>query len=223
MAAQPSIFDALGGTTGVVGAGLSLIPTVAKIFTGAAQRRRANRINPVDPGFQMNTGIIDNKRQVDDMYNNYTLPGKSAILNSLQATAANSIDTATQGATSSGDVLDAATKIGYGEGQNINALGIQEAQSKQALLPMVLDANAAAGNELVRKNQFDEQRYQAQVAEKAALLQGGATNSFSGFDDLATLGGSLLNYKAQPYTQTPGTINPLPGIFGGQTTRRRTA
>lgn len=197
--------SALGPWGTVGGAVLGALPGVVKFFTGSAQRRKANRINPVDPGFQANTGILDNKRVLNEMYNNYTLPGKAAIQSQLGANFAGGVASAEQASGSSGDALDAITKLNYGNTQAINALGTQEAEMKAGLLPQVFDANAAAGNELVRQNQFDEDRYQAQLREKAALTQAGATNQFSAADQLATLGGSLLNYKAEPWSPNQQT------------------
>jgi len=206
--------SALGPWGMAAGAALGVIPTVAGFFAGRAQRKAANRIKPVDPGFVANQGIMDNQRIVNNMYNNYTLPGMAGIQDNLNAGYATALNTSVQGATSSSDVLDAATKLSYNQGQNINALGIQAAQSKEAMLPMVLQSNMEAGNEAVRKNAFDESRYQAQLAEKAALLGAGTQNMFGAADNLATLGGSLLNYKAQPWTRdgSGSAVSQLPSI-----------
>lgn len=192
---------AMGAAGGPLGIALQVAPEIARFFTGMAQKRKAKAINPIDPGFQANTGITDNARKLNDYYSNYTMPGMSGIKSELSAGLAGAIDTATQGASSSGDLLDATTKLAYGRNSAINALGVQNAGMKENMMGQVMNANAAAGNELVRKNEFDESRYQAQLAEKAALNQASATNSFKAGDNVSALAGTALNYTSQPWSQ----------------------
>lgn len=182
----------------IAGAAIGIAPTIAGWFTGGAQRRRARQINPVDPGFVANPGILDNKRIMDELYGNYTLPGRSGIESNLSASTAGGMAMATQGASSSGDIIDAAARITQGQNQAVNNLGIQQAEMKNGLLPGVMDANAQAGQQVVDRNMYDQNRYQQQLEEKAALTQAGAINQFKSLDNLATLGGTLLNYKAEP-------------------------
>lgn len=208
---------ASGSTAGpggaIAGAAIGALPSILGLFTGNKQRKAANRINPIAPTFVANSGILDNQRILNQMYNNYTLPGSTAIKDNLDQGYATALNTAAQGATSSSDVLDSAAKLSYNQGQNLNALGLQEAQGKQQLLSSVLSANEQAGNEAVRKNQLDEERYQALLKEKAALTQAGAANTYNAVDGLATLGGSLLNYKSQPWSKSSAsTVATLPAI-----------
>lgn len=209
------LIDSLGGGGALVGAGLGLGSTLLRAFTAGSQRRKANAINPTDPGFQANTGILDNKRILNEQYNNYTLPGMQAIQDQLSSGLATNTNALMQGATSGADVLDGVTKLAYGNNQAINSLGVQQAQAKEALLPSVLNSNAMAGNELVRKNQFDEERYQAQLAEKASLMGASMQNNFKAVDDVGTLGGTLLNYRTEPWTKAKTKINPLGSVFQG--------
>lgn len=195
------LISSLGGAAPIAGVALGLGSTVLRAFQAASQRRKANKINPIDPGFAANQGILDNKRIVNENYNNYTLPGMEGIKDGLSNSLATNTASLMEGASSSGDVLDGVTKLAYGNDQAINALGIQQAQMKQNLLPEVLNANAMAGNEAVRKNEFDEQRYQAQLGEKAALMGASMQNGFKAVDDLGTLGGSLLSYRTEPYSK----------------------
>lgn len=197
MAAENLIAGAMAGIN-PLGAALSIAPTVFGLFTSNAQRRRAAAIRPQDPGFATNTGVLDNKRLVTEMYNNFTLPGMQQAKSDLAGNMASGFASAVQGASSSGDVIDIATKLAYQNNEATNNLNVQQATAKQDLFPMVLGANEAAGNELVRRNQYDEQRYQEQLREKAALTQAAAVNGFNAADNLATLGGSIFNYNLRP-------------------------
>ena len=191
----------LGPWGTVAGAALGVIPTLAQLFTGGAQRRRARAIKPVDPGFVANQGILDNKQIVNNQYKNFQIPGKSAILNNLESSFATGMDQIESAATSSEDILGGVANLTFGKNQSLVDLGVAEAEQKQGLLPAVLEANAMAGNEAVRKNQFEEQRYQEDLARKASLETNGAINQFKAGDNLATLGGSFLNYRAEPWSR----------------------
>lgn len=199
---------------GPVGALIGAAPAIAKFFTGRAQKRKAAKINPIDPGFQANSGILDNQRLVTDRFNNYTLPGKSQILNNLDRNMAGAMSTITQGASSSGDILDAVTKLSSNQDDAVANLGIQEAMNKDAMFGQVLDANVAAGSELVRKNQYDQQKYQEKLQEKAALNNAAAQNKFSAFDSLSKAAGTMLNYKSQPTASSVPNIDVGGSIFG---------
>lgn len=185
----------------IAGAAAGIIPTVAQLFTGGAQRRRARAINPTNPGFVANQGLLDNKEILNDTYNNFTLPGKSGILDMLNGSFANASNSINNAATSSEDILGGATNLNFNQNQALMNIGIEEANQKQALLPSVLEANAMAGNEAVRKNQYDNDFYQSELARKASLETNGAINQFKAGDNLATLGGSLLNYSATPWSR----------------------
>lgn len=196
-----NLIESLGGASGIAGAALGILPTIAQWFTGGAQRRRARAINPTNPGFVQNQGLLDNKQIIDNTYNNFSLPGKSGILNMIQGSFANGMDGIERGATSSEDILGGVTNLNFNQDQTLLDLGINEAEMKQGMLPMLLNANAAAGNEAVRKNQYDNDFYQQELARKASLETNGAINQFKSGDNLATLGGSLLNYRAEPWSR----------------------
>jgi hypothetical protein len=198
-----NVISSLGGGAGVAGIGLSLIPTALKYLQARKQQKMADAINPIAPDFVANQGLFDNQKIVNDMWNNYTLPGREQIENNLGTSMATNANLISQGSTSGADLLDGITKLSSINSNAISGIGVQEAQMKQSLLPSVLNANAMAGNEAVRRNEFDEARYQSQLAEKAALSGASMQNQYNTVDDVATLGGSLLNYKTQPWTKSP--------------------
>lgn len=177
----------------IAGAAVGLVPSLFQLFSGASQRRAANKINPVDPGWAVNSGIMDNARILQDRAGNYQMPGYNQQLNQIGGATASAFTKGIQGASSGGDVLDLATKLAYGQQQQINQLGQQNALGADQALMQSLDANAAAGQQIQNKNQYAIQRYEDQLRQKAALMQSGAQNLYGGLDTLATVGTTLLN------------------------------
>lgn len=212
-AAASAIPGLLGAASGPVGLGLSLLPAAFKLFKGISQTHEANKINPVNPGFQMNNGIIDNARILGDKYNDYQMPGYNQAMDNINAGFTQSFDSGAQGASSGGDVLDLATKLDFNRGQDINKLAVQNASGKDAALGEYLNANAAAGNETVLKNAYDRDQYNKELARKAALNESGAANTFSSGDQLASVAGSALNYRTAPWTPSPAKVKILQSLF----------
>lgn len=212
------------GTAALVGAGASLIPSVFKGISAISQKRKANRINPIDPGYQMNSQVIDNARILGDRYTNYQMPGYGTAQNQIQANASNAYSQGVQGASSSGDILDLVSKINYGTNQASNQLAQQSAMGKEGALKDYLGANVQAGNEYQKLNEYQRQQYEAKLREKAALTQSANENAYGAINDLASAGASLagglssggrvspVKNSISPITnapQIPTTYNPL--------------
>lgn len=168
------------------GLAIAALPALFKLGSAFAQKAKANRIKPKDPGYLQNQGVLENQRLLRDQYNNYELPGKNKILGELKSGAATSLDAAKQ-LGSSGDTLDAVTKLNNLYGKRVADLGVTEAQGKQAAFGQMLQGNAAAGAEAQAANRYAINKYQQDVAEKAALTEAGARNLYGAGDDLASL------------------------------------
>lgn len=163
-----------------LGAAAAAIPSIFGAIRGIGQRRQAKRIraNAVDPGYEMNSGVMQNAEILGNRYSNYMLPGYSQQLNRIGTNAATAFSGGVQGASSGGDVLDLATKIAYGTGQQQNQLMLQNAQGKDAALSGFLNANAAAGEERQNANAYDRDNYMRQLNE-AASLYGASDQNFN--------------------------------------------
>jgi len=179
----------------LVAGGVSLIPSLFKAISGGSQRREARRINPVDPGYVMNNGVINNARVLNERANNYTIPGYSNTLSNIDTNYSNAYNQGIQGASSGGDVLDLATKLAYGKTNATNQLDAQNAQGAEQAQMMALQGDVAAGEEYQAKNAYDRQRYEAELRRKAALLQAGNENMYGALDTGAAVAGSFLNPK----------------------------
>lgn len=194
----------------LVSAGVSLLPALYKGISGIVQKNRANKINPIDPGYRMNSGVINNARVLSDRTNNYQLAGYNDAVDNITSTSATAFNNGVQGATSGGDVLDLATKIAYGQGQRMNDLAVANAQGKDEALLQSLNADALVGEEYQQKNAYDRDIYQQKLREKAALVQGANQNIYGAIDDGAQIGSSLLNPMpiGDSSASTTGVLNP---------------
>lgn len=187
-----------------IGIGVGLVPSLFKAISGIGQARRGRKMNPIDPGYTLNSGIIDNARVLEERAGNYTMPGYGNAVNQIGGATASAFDQGVQGASSGGDVLDLATKLAYGQQQQLNNLNVQNAAGADQALMQSLDANAAAGQQYQDKNAYARDQYQAQLREKAALMQAGNENIYGALDQAATVGSTLLN----PRKTISGTNDP---------------
>lgn len=188
----------------IAGSAIAAAPAIWKGVKGIGQSNQANSLHPVNPGYQVNNAVIDRAKTLSDQYGNYTLPGYSTMSGNINQTFQNAFNNGEQGATSSNDVLDLATRMAYGKNQAFNQLGLQNAQGKQAALGQSLDANVAAGQEYQGANAYDRDQYDRQLREKAALTQAGAENTYGAIDQLAGTASKYAFSKA-PKTDTSNT------------------
>lgn len=214
-----SIVPGLGTVAGgLIGGAIGLAPSLFKLFSGASQKSQANKIQPVNPGYQINNQVLDNARILGDRYNNYTLPGYTQAQGNIDNTYQNAYSQGVQGATSGGDVADLAAKLAYGKNVAEQNLSTANAQGKDAALTPYLQANEATGNEFQKKNEYDNQQYQQQLRQKAALIQAGNTNEYNSLDTGASVLSAYLNPKHTTTDFTNdnvGKAKALGSIFGG--------
>lgn len=181
----------------VVGITAAVAPSIYKGIKGISQSSKANGLHPVNPGYQVNRGVIDNARTLSDVYGNYQTPGYAAMQGNINTNFQDAFDSGVQGATSGADVLDLATRMAYGKNKALNDLGQQSAAGKQGALGAYLNANAAAGQEYQNQNAYDRDQYNGQLREKAALTQAGEQNTFGAVDQLAGVASKYAFSKAK--------------------------
>jgi hypothetical protein len=212
-----SVIPGVGTAAGaVVGGVIGLAPSLFKLFSGASQKSQANKINPVNPGYQLNQGIINNQRIVSDRYNNYTLPGQTQAQSNINNNFENAYTQGVQGASSGGDVADLAAKLAYGKNVAQQQLTAAQQQGKDSMLGTYLDANAAAGQQYQNKNAYDRQQYDQLLRQKAALTQAGNTNEYNAIDTGASVLSGYLNPKhvtTDLSNQGVGNAKPMQSIF----------
>lgn len=193
----------------LVGAGISLFPTIFKAFSSIGQKKEANSINPANPGYALNYGVIDNARQLQEKAGNYIAPGNAEAIQSIESAGTNAFNDGVQGASSSGDVLDLASKIAYGKTQQLNKLALANKVGGEDYFLKSLDANALAGQEYVKQNAYERDQYDQQLRRKAALTEASNQNAYSALDTGASVVNSVLNPNGLPSNS--------PNPFGGMT------
>lgn len=183
-----------------VAAAAAAVPSIFGAIRSVGQRRQAKRIRAgaVDPGYEMNGGVMQNRDIAESRYNNYTLPGYSMQMDNLGTNAATAFNQGSQGATSGGDVLDLATKIAYGTGQQQNRLMMQNAQGKERALGTFMDTNTAAGQERQNANAYKRQQYEKQLEEAAALYGASDQNMSNAITGISSIGTSLAMGGKKP-------------------------
>lgn len=188
-------------TAAVIGAG-------SAIYMGAQQRKRANAIrkNAQDPGIQPNYALDRVSNTLFERYNNYHLPGYNRYQEQIRGNMASANTAASQAATSSGDVIDAVTRNQFAADQALNNLTTANASGREAALMQYLQSVQTQGQDQVRVNQQQLNRYDRTLAEAAALEGASIQNTNQGFQD-ALVGAGALAGNFLPRT----TINPYTG------------
>lgn len=174
-----------------VGAAAAIGSVAVQASAAKKQRKLAEQINPVDPG--PNTALQDNARMLEERYGNYEMPGFDAARADINQAGQYAFDNAVQGATSSGDVLDAASRIAYGTQRSMSDLYRQNAAGKEQALMQYLSANAAAGTDTTNWNR---QEYLNDVNRKAQLTNAAELNRMNAIQSGLGAVGSLSSYAA---------------------------
>lgn len=187
------------------------------IYMGAQQKKRAKQIRDqaVDPGIQADESLKRITNTLYDRYNNYNLPGYRNYVDQIQSNSAFAFNQAAQGATSSGDILDAASRAQLATDQSLTNLNIQNASSRETALMQYLDSLRAQGQDSVRVNQMQLNRYDRTLSEAAALEGAGIQNIHQGVQD-ATMGATALAQSFMPRTSispTTGELTKYPSIW----------
>lgn len=112
------------------------------------------------------------------------MPGSDILQNRIGSNAATAMTAAREGSSSSGDVLDAATKIGMGTNRAMQDLSLQEQNFEQNALRGYTDQlDNSAGYADKEFNYNIAQPYQRNAAAASGLIGAGSMNKWSGVDD----------------------------------------
>lgn len=195
----PGVGTAIGAAAGLGLAGV-------KYLIGNNQAQQSKNMKLVNPGYQMNNEVLDNARIEGDQYNDFQMPGYQQILSNLNKSYMTGQENADRGASSSGDVLDAANKLNYTHDQQLNNLAVQNAQGKQSALMRYLAAKAAAGAEYQDKNTYDRQQYEQQLGLKNQLANNGTANMYGAADQAGKLVAAMFSYGGKGTTGGTGDV-----------------
>lgn len=188
----------------------SAIPAIAKLFGGGKQVKDAKALAAGNKftRYQTPEQVLQATKLAEGNYRN-GMPGQSRAENRIGTMEAGALNTATQGASSSGDLIDASTRINFGADQASNQLADQEAAYKaQALQGYegALNNEAQYADKAYQINYLDPYIRKANTA--AAMYGAGKINQQSGLDGLATTALTAASMFGQkPENPVFGKIN----------------
>lgn len=206
----------------VAGLGAAAIGSVTSIALSNKQKREADAIrnSTPDPGIQPNYGLIRANQMLADNYSNYRLPGLTRYQQQIATQGATALSNVRQAATSSEDVLDAATRVQAGENDATQNLYTTQAQGRLQALNDYISSTAQLGQDGVRMNNMELDRYDATLREAAALQGASYQNMNNGVQDLLTSIGPVIQSFMPTYSVNPTTGELMKGqskyksIFG---------
>lgn len=200
----------------VVTAGLGAYKAIkgGKQSSDAQKLAKQNIFTPEEMPYEVGLGTQLAQRN----YQN-GMPGAANAVNNINRNAASSFYRGSQGATSGGDVLDLATRIGQGTNAATNQLASQEAQYKSGALGEYegqLGNQANWQRQLYGNNTLQPYLRTANLA--ASMYGAGQQNLYGGLDDIGSSAIGAAKAFGGGSTTTP-TGTRLPQIDGGQTPR----
>lgn len=203
---------------GVGGLALTAVGTGSKMIASSKQKKRAQQLRSsiTDPGSVRNYGLERTADILGQNYNNFNLPGLSGYLDNIGSGQAYSLDQARQASTSSSDLLGAVTASQLNADEARQSVYNQQAIGKQNALNEWLNSINAVGQDQLRVNQENQQRYQSQVNEAAALEGASIQNKDNALNEALAGINSLYstNFVGQNYVNpTTGKLDRMDSVW----------
>ena len=173
-----------------VGAGISALGSLGKIFAGAKQNKLANQINPIYQQYQENPLAKENLAVNKNMFYG-RMPGAQKAESNIMQAQSNQLANAQRGATDASQLLAMGAGLQGGTNEAFSNLAAAEGQSKAGLLTNLGQAYRGAISEGDKAYESMLQKYQMDSQAKAALRNAGQQNIFGGIGDVA---GGLMQY-----------------------------
>jgi hypothetical protein len=173
-----------------IGALVSGVGALGKVFAGAKQNRLANKINPVFQQYQQNPLAQENLAVNKNMFYGADPASLKAQSNVMQAQS-NQLASAQRGATDASQLLAVGAGLQGGTNEAFSKLAAQEAEGKAGLLTSLGQAYRGAISEGDKAYESMLQKYQIDRQDKAALRNAGQQNIFGG---IGAIGAGLMQY-----------------------------
>lgn len=186
--------------TGLISAGIGL-------STASKQRKRANAIRStaIDPGIQPNRGLARTSQILADQYSNFNLPGFTRYQEQIASNQANAMSNIREAATSSEDILSGAVSSQAVADESTSNLYTTQAQAKMDALNNYLNSVNAVGQDQVRVNNQELDRYNATMQEAAALEGASMQNRNNSIQDIMTSAQPLIRNFMPTMAINPAT------------------
>lgn len=176
-----------------IGAGLSLVSGIGKLFSGIKQSKEAKKINPVFNQYQANPYAKQQLGLAQNMFNG-RMAGAQNMERNIFSNQANTLDSVGRNATDASQALAAAAGVQGQTNNDLTGLQTMEMQNKYNMLGNLnqayganIDEGDKVYNSMLQKFQMDSQR-------KDALANAGAQNKYgavNGLSSLAMMGGQM--------------------------------
>ena len=173
-----------------VGAGISALGSLGKIFAGAKQNKLANQINPIYQQYQENPLAKENLAVNKNMFYG-RMPGAQKAESNIMQAQSNQLASAQRGATDASQLLAVGAGLQGGTNEAFSNLAAAEGQSKAGLLTNLGQAYRGAISEGDKAYESMLQKYQMDSQAKSALRNAGQQNIFGGIGDI---GAGLMQY-----------------------------
>ena len=200
----------------LVAAALAAVPGLFKTVSGAIQAGKGKKAlkNLVRPEYFIPQEVQQASRMAQNDYLQKGLPGQALMENRVQGVTARAINDAKAVSSSSGDALDAVTKLYAGEQDQLRNIGLAAAQQDlqdAATYRQQLGVDADYADKKWDINTF--QPYAQKYGEAKAQIAAGNMNVSSGLDSIGQVGSALLMGRmAADSGKTMGEIKGLSDI-----------
>jgi hypothetical protein len=166
-----------------IGAGISALGSLGKIFTGAKQNKLANKINPFFQQYQKNPLAQENLAANKNLFYG-RMPGAQKAESNIMQAQSNQLANAQRGATDASQLLAMGAGLQGGTNEAFSNLAAAEGQSKAGLLTNLGQAYRGAISEGDKAYESMVQKYQMDTQAKTALKNAGQQNIFGGIGDI---------------------------------------
>jgi hypothetical protein len=189
-----------------IGALVSGVGALGKVFAGAKQNKLANQINPIFQQYQQNPLAQENLAANKNMFYG-RMPGAQRAESNIMQAQSNQLANAQRGATDASQLLAMGAGLQGGVNDAFSNLAAAEGQSKAGLLPSLNQAYRGVIAEGDKAYDSMMQKFQMDSQAKAALRQSGMQNIFGGIGDIGAGAMQFGMLKKNPnlFTQGAGT------------------
>lgn len=183
-----------------------------KAITGMGQARRGRKLAASNhhPTYMRPVESTQALNLAEQNYRN-GMPGEQLYLNDIQSSQAAALESATQGASGSGDIIDAATKINANAGNSYNDFVKTRAGYKAGALQNYIGQLGNQAHYSDKEFQYNQDEpYKEKAATASALIGAGNQNIYSGIDDITGAAASAIGSM----NMDPSRVSSMPNVQG---------
>lgn len=177
---------------GLIGAGIGLVSGIGSMFSRGNANKEMERLLKQDPQRKANP-LAANRLGLAQTLLNARMPGSAAMENNIFRNQANTVSSINRAATDSGTALALATEAQGKTNDQIEQLGMAEAQDYQRRYNNLGNAEEGMMREDEMQFQDSVRRFQNKVQIKGAQQQ----NRDSNWQSFANMGMGLANFGLQ--------------------------